>query len=142
MFNGIARIRFPPIPAMNPLPDQPETVDPVSRLTEHLFRHESARLVSMLTGVFGVRHIQLAEDVVQEALMRAFKTWPYYGIPANPAGWLMRTAKNLALDALRREQWFREKEPEIARVMSDRLVDTRTEPGPISEEGSRMICSA
>jgi RNA polymerase sigma factor (sigma-70 family) len=119
---------------MNPVLAQPETADPVSRLTEHLFRHESARLVSMLTSVFGVRHIQLAEDVVQEALVRAFKTWPYYGIPANPAAWLMRTAKNLALDTLRREQWFREKEPEIARVMSDRLLDTRAEPGPISEE--------
>jgi RNA polymerase sigma factor (sigma-70 family) len=86
----------------------------ISRLTEHLFRVEAGKLVSVLTGVFGIDHLQLAEDVVQEALVRAFRTWPYYGIPKNPAAWITQTAKNLAYDLLRREKLFREKQTEIA----------------------------
>src|SRR6202035_1277222 len=86
----------------------------ISRLTEHLFRLEAGKLVSVLTGVFGIDHLQLAEDVVQEALVRAFRTWPYYGIPKNPAAWITQTAKNLAYDLLRREKFFREKQTEIA----------------------------
>jgi RNA polymerase sigma-70 factor (ECF subfamily) len=85
----------------------------VSRLTEHLFRHEAGKLVSVLTGLFGIEHLQLAEDVVQEALIRALQTWPYYGIPKNPAAWITQTAKHLALDLLRREKRFNEKQPEI-----------------------------
>ena len=70
----------------------------ISRLAEHLFRVEAGRLVSVLTGIFGIDRLQLAEDVVQEALVRALQTWPYYGIPKNPAAWITQTAKNLALD--------------------------------------------
>ncbi|HSJ01762.1 MAG: RNA polymerase sigma factor [Verrucomicrobium sp.] len=85
----------------------------VPRLTEHLFRRESGRLVSMLTGIFGVEHLQLAEDVVQEALARALRTWPYYGTPNNPTAWLMQTAKNLALDVIRRNKMAADKQPQI-----------------------------
>jgi RNA polymerase sigma factor (sigma-70 family) len=86
----------------------------ITRLTEHLFRLEAGKLVSVLTGLFGIDHLQLAEDVVQEALVRAFRTWPYYGIPKNPAAWITQTAKNLAYDILRREKFFREKQTDIA----------------------------
>jgi RNA polymerase sigma-70 factor (ECF subfamily) len=85
----------------------------VPRLAEHLFRHEAGKLVSVLTGIFGMDRLQLAEDVVQEALARALQTWPFYGVPKNPAAWLTQTAKNLALDIVRREKNFREKEPRI-----------------------------
>ena len=85
----------------------------ISRLAEHFFRHEAGKLVSVLTGIFGIDRLQLAEDVVQEALVRALQTWPYYGIPKNPAAWLTQTAKNLALDLIRREKTFRDKQPEI-----------------------------
>ena len=50
---------------------------------------------------------------MQEALARALQTWPYYGVPKNPAAWLMQTAKNLALDVIRREKIFTGKEPQI-----------------------------
>src|SRR5881275_597257 len=60
----------------------------ISHLTDHLFRHESGKLISILTGIFGIERLQLAEDVVQEAMVRALQTWPYYGIPKNPAAWL------------------------------------------------------
>jgi len=85
----------------------------VSRLAEHLFRHEAGKLVSVLTGIFGLERLQLAEDVVQEALVRALQTWPYYGIPKNPAAWITQTAKNLALDLIRREKLFHDKQPQI-----------------------------
>ncbi len=82
-------------------------------LTEHLFRHEAAKLVAVLTGIFGIERLQLAEDVVQEAMVRALQTWPYYGVPKNPAAWLTQAAKNLALDTIRREKNFHEKQPQI-----------------------------
>jgi RNA polymerase sigma-70 factor (ECF subfamily) len=89
----------------------------ISRLTEHLFRHEAGKLVSILTGIFGIERLHLAEDVVQEALVRAFQTWPYYGIPKNPAAWLTQTAKNLTLDLIRREKLFRDKQEQIVPVV-------------------------
>jgi RNA polymerase sigma factor (sigma-70 family) len=58
--------------------------------------------------------LQLAEDVVQEALVRALQTWPYRGVPDNPAAWLTQAAKNLALDHLRREQRWNTKQDDIA----------------------------
>ncbi|BCU78428.1 sigma-70 family RNA polymerase sigma factor [Luteolibacter sp. LG18] len=85
----------------------------IPRLTDHLFRHEAGKLVSALTGIFGIHRLQLAEDVVQEAMVRALQTWPYHGIPDNPAAWLMQTAKRRALDLIRREKVFHDKLPEI-----------------------------
>jgi len=85
----------------------------VSREVEHLFRHEAGKMVATLTRIFGFEHLTLAEDVVQEALARALQTWPFYGVPENPAAWIMRTSRNLALDVVRRQKVFREKEAEI-----------------------------
>jgi RNA polymerase sigma-70 factor (ECF subfamily) len=89
----------------------------VSQVVEHLFRHEGAKMVATLTGIFGVEHLNLAEDVVQEALARALQTWPFYGVPQNPAAWIMRASRNLALDVVRRQKTFRDKEAEIVRLM-------------------------
>jgi RNA polymerase sigma factor (sigma-70 family) len=89
----------------------------VSQTVEHLFRHESAKMVATLTGIFGIEHLTLAEDVVQEALARALQTWPFYGVPQNPAAWIMRASRNLALDVVRRQKVFRDKEPEVIRLM-------------------------
>jgi RNA polymerase sigma-70 factor (ECF subfamily) len=85
----------------------------ISRLADHLFRHEAGRLVSILTGIFGFDRLQFAEDVVQEAMVRALQTWPYYGVPKNPAAWLTQTARNLAVDLIRRERLFQDKQPQI-----------------------------
>lgn len=82
--------------------------------TEHFFRHESARLVATLAGQFGAQRLQWVEDVVQEALVRALQTWPYRGVPDNPAAWLTQTARHLALDQLRREQRWDEREEGIS----------------------------
>lgn len=98
----------------------------VSQVLDHLFRHEAGKMVAVLTGIFGLEHLTLAEDVVQEALVRALQTWPFYGVPENPSAWIMRTARNLALDVVRREKVFRKKEPEIVRLM-DRETPTPDE---------------
>jgi RNA polymerase sigma factor (sigma-70 family) len=89
----------------------------VSRLVEHLFRHEAGKMVATLTRIFGIEHWNLAEDVVQEALSRALQTWPYRGVPENPSAWIMRASRNLALDVVRRQKTFRAKEAEIAHLI-------------------------
>lgn len=89
----------------------------VPQTVEHLFRHEAGKMVSILTGIFGLEHIDLAQDVIQEALARALQTWPYYGIPKNPSAWIMRVSRNLALDVVRREKVFRDKEAQISALM-------------------------
>jgi RNA polymerase sigma factor (sigma-70 family) len=89
----------------------------VSQLVEHLFRHEAGKMVATLTRIFGIEHLTLAEDVVQEALARALQTWPYRGVPENPSAWIMRASRNLALDVIRREKVFRAKEAEITRLI-------------------------
>src|SRR5215831_13623436 len=82
-------------------------------LEEHLFRHESGRLVAILTHLFGIHNLDLAEDVVQDAFCRALETWKFHGVPKNPSAWLMTAAKHRALDVLRRERTARRFAPEL-----------------------------
>lgn len=98
-------------------PAATENPPEVSRVVEHLFRHEAGKMVATLTGIFGIEHLTLAEDVVQEALARALQTWPFYGVPKNPAAWIMRASRNLAVDAVRRQKVFRDKEAELIHLM-------------------------
>jgi RNA polymerase sigma-70 factor (ECF subfamily) len=83
-------------------------------LVEHFFRHESGRLCAVLTRSLGVRRLALVEDVVQAALVQALETWARRGVPPDPAGWLYRTARNLAIDALRRERIHAQALPRLA----------------------------
>ncbi|HEY7393054.1 MAG TPA: sigma-70 family RNA polymerase sigma factor [Bryobacteraceae bacterium] len=71
-------------------------------LLEHLFRRQAGRMVAHFTGVLGPANLELAEEAVQEALLRALETWPYSGVPENASAWLFRVAHNAAIDALRR----------------------------------------
>jgi len=86
-------------------------------LEEHLFRREAGRIVSALTRIFGVHNLALAEDVTQEALCRALEVWKLRGVPENPSAWLLKTAKNAALDALRRERTARKFSPDLGREL-------------------------
>ncbi|MES2476687.1 MAG: sigma-70 family RNA polymerase sigma factor [Verrucomicrobiota bacterium] len=106
-----------------------------------LFRTEGSRIIAALTARFGTHRLQLAEDVVQEALVRALQTWPYRGVPANPAAWLTQTARNLALDQLRREQNWNNKQPSIA-AESDRWLASPATPETdesIADDTLRMM---
>jgi RNA polymerase sigma-70 factor (ECF subfamily) len=91
-------------------------------LVDHLFRHQSGRLVSTLTRIFGPRRLDLAEEVVQDALLKALELWPFQGILANPSAWLIQVAKNRALDAIRREASLAEKIPELARAFPEQTM--------------------
>ena len=79
---------------------KPTTITPVppreevTQVVEHFCRHEAGKVVSILTRIFGVEQLNRAEDVVQETLVRALQTWPYYGIPRNPSAWITQVAKN------------------------------------------------
>jgi RNA polymerase sigma factor (sigma-70 family) len=86
-------------------------------LNDHLFRRESGRMVAALTRIFGVHNLALAEDVVQDAFCRALEVWKFRGMPENPSAWLMTTAKNCALDVLRRERTARTYAPELGRLL-------------------------
>lgn len=110
----------------------------VSHIADDLFRRESSRLVAILTGIFGAGNLQLAEDVVQEALVRALQTWPYHGIPQNPPAWLMQTARNLALDVVRREKRFRDKHATIVETFEHRTAPAPA-PGLTGELGDDQL---
>ena len=123
-------------------PDSMPSTAEIPRLTEHLFRHEAGKMVSVLSSIFGVERLQLAEDVVQEALIRALKTWPYYGVPKNPAAWLTQTAKNLALDVIRRERSFSDKQPQVIAFVEswgDKPEAAPTEENELSDERLRLM---
>ena len=85
--------------------------------SDHLFRREAGRLVATLTRIFGVHNLALAEDVVQDAFCRALEVWKFRGVPENPSAWLMATAKNRALDVLRRERTALTFAPELGRLI-------------------------
>ena len=115
-------------------------------LNEHLFRRESGRIVAALTRIFGVHNLALAEDVVQDAFCRALEVWKVRGIPENPSAWLMTTAKNRALDVLRRERTARTFAPEMGRLLETEwtmapIVDEAFAAPAIRDEQLRMMFS-
>ncbi len=77
-----------------------------NQLVEHFFRHESAKLIAVLTRAFGIRRIDLIDDMVQVAMLEAMNSWKLNGIPPNPSAWIHLAAKNRILDTLRREKNF------------------------------------
>ncbi len=97
-------------------------------MVDHLFRHESGKLVSVLTGIFGSGNIDLAEDVVQDSLLEAMNQWQYKGAPDNPGAWLFRVAKNKALNILNREKYKRKYAAELRHDFQSGLVE------PVSDE--------
>jgi RNA polymerase sigma factor (sigma-70 family) len=114
--------------------------------SDHLFRHESGRMVAALTRIFGVHNLALAEDVVQDAFCRALEVWKFRGVPENPSAWLMAAAKNRALDVLRREKTARNFAPELGRLLESEwtlapVVEELFEPLAIKDDLLRMMFS-
>jgi RNA polymerase sigma-70 factor (ECF subfamily) len=104
-------------------------------LLDHLFRREAGRMVAHLTRLLGPAHLHLAEETVQEAMLRAIQTWPYQGIPENPTAWLFRVAQNAAIDAVRRNRLIEEK---TDAVLAELFRSSRAAPGdPDFEEQLR-----
>lgn len=115
-------------------------------LHEHLFRHEAGRMTASLTRLFGVHNLALAEDVVQDAFARALEVWKFQGPPPNPAAWLMTTARNRALDVIRRERTARTFAPELTRLLESEwtasaVVDEAFSGDVVLGEQLRMMFS-
>jgi len=93
--------------------------------------------VAILAGRFGYAHLHLAEDVVQDALLRAMQVWPFTGVPKNPSAWLLQTARNRAFDTLRRARVWRGKQVALAPLVEDCLHDALAAPAPQFEDEIR-----
>jgi RNA polymerase sigma-70 factor (ECF subfamily) len=100
-----------------------------------VFREEAGRVVATLIRVFG--DIDLAEDAAQEAFAEAARTWPTSGLPPNPGGWLTTTARNRAIDRLRRESGRDPRQAEAARIQA--LLDLPEDTGPVPDDQLRLI---
>jgi RNA polymerase sigma-70 factor (ECF subfamily) len=87
-------------------------------MLEHLFRHQTGRIVAHLTRILGSSRLHLAEESAQEAMLRALQTWPFHGVPGNPGAWLFRVAKNVAIDAVRRDRSLAEKSEDVLAELS------------------------
>jgi RNA polymerase sigma-70 factor (ECF subfamily) len=93
-------------------------------LLEHLFRQQAGRMVAHLARLLGPAHLDLAEEVVQETMLRALQSWLYQGVPENAAAWLFRVAHNAAIDAVRRTRLIGKK----AEVLVAELAHTTGTP--------------
>jgi RNA polymerase sigma-70 factor, ECF subfamily len=103
-------------------------------LIGRIFREESGRSVATLIRIFG--DIDLAEDAVQEAFALALRKWPVEGLPPRPGGWITTTARNRAIDHLRREA--------RGRVLRGQIIEgageySREEAGSVQDDRLRLI---
>src|SRR5258708_37791759 len=127
---------------MNPRPDSVHDGDTATNLDEtaigRIFRAESGRSVAALIRVF--RDIDIAEDAVQEAFAVALRKWPGDGLPPNPGGWITTTARNRAIDRLRRESRGRELLGEIGVLsLANHNPEMPEELGPVKDDRLRLI---
>ncbi len=102
---------------------------------EQTFRREHGRAVATLVRLFG--DIDLAEEAVQEAFVVAVRRWPEAGVPPNPGGWIVTTARNRAIDRLRREASRDDRHTEAARLHS--RDEPSQEVGPVPDDRLRLI---
>jgi RNA polymerase sigma factor (sigma-70 family) len=120
---------------------------PVHHTVEHLFRHESGKMLAVLSKLFGLSQVEIAEDIVQETLIAALESWKLKGLPDDPRAWLYRAAKNRTIDYLRRERNFRERiapairqeesDPEASHWLDAYFLDTEIEDAQL-----RMLFAA
>src|SRR5580700_4183183 len=101
---------------------------------ERAYRESCGRAVATLIRVFG--DIDIAEEAVAEAFAVAAQRWPESGVPPNPGGWIVTTARNKALDRLRRESSRYGREAEAARMLTDAEPP---EVGPVQDDRLRLI---
>ena len=122
----------------------PDLVD--HAVVDRLFREESGRAVATLIRVLG--DFDLAEEAVQDAWVTAVETWPQRGVPANPGAWITTTARNRAIDRIRRRRRLAEKEDVLRQEAATAgtaaadpaaLVEAETDMSPIADDRLRLI---
>ncbi|MGH2527651.1 MAG: RNA polymerase sigma factor, partial [Actinomycetota bacterium] len=103
-----------------------------------MFREEQGRAVATLIRILG--DFDLAEDAVQEAFAEALRTWPSRGVPATPGAWITTTARNRAIDRIRRERTLREKNVALTRLAElEALAADETDVSGIPDDRLRLI---
>jgi RNA polymerase sigma-70 factor (ECF subfamily) len=108
---------------------------PTQEVVDRLFREEQGRAVATLIRVTG--DFDLAEEAVQDAFITALELWPERGIPSNPGAWITTTARNRAVDRLRRRRRLRDKTEELAR---DAVIEAElTALGPPADDPEMAI---
>ena len=103
---------------------------------ERVFREESGRAVATLVRLFG--DIDIAEEAVQEAFVVATERWPETGLPPNPGGWIITTARNRAIDRLRRESSRYDRHAQAA-LLRARTRSQSSRSAPVNDDRLRLI---
>lgn len=103
------------------------------KVVEELFRHSAGRITATLARALGPARLDVAEEAVQDAMVRALQTWPHTGVPDNPAGWLYRVARNRTLDLVRHDDAF------LARMPLLLASDAADEPAAGDDELAMMF---
>ena len=106
-------------------------------MLEQVFRDEWGRVVASLVGFLG--DIELAEDAAQEAFAIAAERWPRDGTPANPTGWLITTARNRAIDRIRRERALAAKTEQLERELREGSEEAMEEAATFPDERLELI---
>ena len=106
-------------------------------MLEQVFRDDWGRVVASLVGY--LRDIELAEDAAQDAFALAAERWPREGVPANPTGWLITTARNRAIDRIRRDRTLAAKTEQLERELRDRPEEAMDETATFCDERLELI---
>ncbi len=104
---------------------------------DEVFREQWGRVLATLAGLLG--DIELAEDAAQEAFAIAAERWPRDGEPANPTGWLVSTARNRAIDRIRRQKTLTRKTEELGRELAEMPEEAMTETTVFPDERLELI---
>ena len=103
-----------------------QTKGVIQQTVDHLFRHESGKMIAVLSRLLGLQNLETAQDIVQDTLLQAMNTWSYLGLPDQPSAWLYRVAKNKSIDFLRREKKFKEISPQYSYLLQSEYTLTPT----------------
>jgi RNA polymerase sigma-70 factor (ECF subfamily) len=114
-----------------------DTVDVDAKALERVYRGEFGRVVATLVRRFG--DIDLAEEMAQEAFVIASERWPSEGMPPNPGGWLTTTARNRAIDRLRREASRNDRHAQAALVREEHEEQQPRDDGDVKDDRLRLI---
>ena len=106
-------------------------------MVDEVFRREWGRVLATLVGSLG--DIELAEEAAQDAFAAAAERWPRDGEPANPVGWLITTARNRAIDRIRRDRSFAVKAEQLARELADQPEENMDDTGTFRDERLELI---
>ena len=98
----------------------------INELANHLFRHESGKMIAVLSRLLGLQNLETAQDIVQDTLLQAISSWSYGKTPDNPEAWLYRVARNKAIDYIRRKKKLHEISPQYAYLLQSEYTLTPT----------------